>query len=71
MPTDKITQVEFAPGCFDDWDGTQQELDDLITEIKRMANTGELLDSATEIDLEDLKDVQKQSRPESSNRTRH
>lgn len=41
MGQDKI-KVEFVPGCFDDWSGTQEELDDFVREIQRMAETGEL-----------------------------
>lgn len=47
-------KVTFAPGCFDDFDGTQEELDELIAEIHRLAASGELVDNAVEIDLEDL-----------------
>ena len=41
MSQNKIT-VEFMPGCFDDWTGTQEELDEFVREIQRMAETGEL-----------------------------
>ena len=41
--TKKIT-VEFAPGCFDNFDGTQEELDAMIKEIKDKAADGSLLD---------------------------
>lgn len=27
-------EIEFAPGCFDDFDGTQEELDALVNELK-------------------------------------
>ena len=30
----KPLKVEFAPGCFDNFDGTQEELDGLMTEIQ-------------------------------------
>ena len=30
----KIEKVEFASGCFDDFDGTQEELDALVKEIE-------------------------------------
>lgn len=30
----KIEKVEFAPGCFDDFDGTQEELNALMKEIE-------------------------------------
>ena len=30
----KPLKVEFAPGCFDNFEGTQEELDGLMAEIK-------------------------------------
>ena len=29
-------KIEFAPGAFDDFEGTQEELDELVAEIKNM-----------------------------------
>lgn len=52
----KLVKVEFAPGCFDNFDGTQEELDDLVAEITRMVESGEFMDEALEVDLEDLED---------------
>jgi hypothetical protein len=34
-------QLEFAPGCFDEFDGTQAELDEFIAELQRMFKSGE------------------------------
>lgn len=51
---DKKIRVEFAPGCFDEFEGTQEELDDMIAEIQRMADTGELFEDAQHLSLEDL-----------------
>jgi len=34
-------QLEFAPGCFDEFDGTQEELDEFIAELQRMFKSGE------------------------------
>ena len=34
--TDKKLKVEFAPGAFDHFDGTQEELDELLAEIQNM-----------------------------------
>lgn len=48
MPQDKI-KVEFAPGCFDGWEGTQEELDAMVAEIERMALSGELEELAVEL----------------------
>lgn len=48
--TDKKLKIEFAPGCFNDFDGTQEELDDLVAEIQRLADTGELFENAIPLD---------------------
>jgi hypothetical protein len=34
----KTLKVEFAPGCFDDFEGSQEELDELIAEITKMVH---------------------------------
>jgi len=39
---DKPIKVVFMPGCFDDFEGSQEELDELIQKIKEMATSGEL-----------------------------
>jgi hypothetical protein len=56
MTDKKEIKIEFAPGCFDHFDGTQEELDQLIADITRMAKTGEILENAREIEIEDLSD---------------
>lgn len=33
---DKELKIEFAPGCFDSFEGTQEELDELVKEIQNM-----------------------------------
>jgi L-asparaginase/Glu-tRNA(Gln) amidotransferase subunit D len=64
---DKTIKIEFAPGAFDHFDGTQEELDELMAEIQNMfANkTAEELEAMsrpmTEEDLEDLPDEVKES----------
>jgi hypothetical protein len=52
----KPLQVMFAPGCFDDFDGTQEELDEMIAEINRLAETGELFERSLPVDLDELSD---------------
>ena len=32
----KELKIEFAPGCFDHFEGTQEELDEMINEIQKM-----------------------------------
>jgi hypothetical protein len=52
----KPVKIVFAPGCFDSFEGTQEELDQMIDEITRMAETGELFEKsqAVEFDEEEL-----------------
>ncbi len=50
---DKI-KVKFVPGCFDDFEGTQEELDKLVKEIQGLAESGELFEMAQEMDFDEL-----------------
>ena len=50
----KPTKIEFAPGCFDTFDGTQEELDGLMAEIQRMFESGEIFEKSVPLDLDDL-----------------
>jgi hypothetical protein len=51
-------KIEFAPGCFDNFDGTQEELDELIAEITRMVKSGELGEQSRALDPEDPEDAE-------------
>jgi len=55
MSEKKEFKIEFAPGCFDEFDGTQEELDELVAEItaemQRAYESGELFDEANEVDV--------------------
>jgi hypothetical protein len=48
----KELKIEFAPGAFDNFEGTQEELDELMTEIRRMFESGEALEKARTIDFD-------------------
>ena len=52
----KPMKIVFAPGCFDSFEGSQEELDQMIAEITRMAESGELFEKAqpVEFDPEEL-----------------
>lgn len=50
----KDIKIEFAPGCFDSFEGTQEELDAFIAEITNLIQTGEILESSELVDLEEL-----------------
>lgn len=47
--TDKKLKIEFAPGCFDQFDGTQEELDELMAEIQAAMDSGELFENSVEL----------------------
>lgn len=50
----KDMKIEFAPGCFDNFEGSQEELDELIGQIKEMFASGEAQRLAKPLDLDDL-----------------
>jgi hypothetical protein len=50
----KALKLEFAPGCFDGFEGTQEELDDLISEIQRQFDSGEMEANSTPVDIDEL-----------------
>jgi hypothetical protein len=47
---EKKPEVVFMPGCFDGFEGTQEELDELIAEIQRMVDSGELFENSVPIE---------------------
>ena len=49
-------KVVFAPGCFDTFEGTQEELDELMAEIGQLITTGEFFDKSEAIDIDELSD---------------
>lgn len=57
MSEKKKPEIIFAPGCFDDFDGTQEELVELVAELNRMVESGELFDLATPVTDEEIKKV--------------
>ncbi len=50
----KELKIQFAPGCFDNFEGTQEELDELVAQIKEMFQSGEFQKNARPLDLDDL-----------------
>ena len=52
----KPMKVEFMPGCFDEFEGTQEELDELINKIQSMADSGELFEQSRPLSVHDLLD---------------
>ena len=54
MTEEKKLKIEFAPGCFDSFEGTQEELDEMVAEIQRMFDSGEMESNSKEIDIDEL-----------------
>ena len=50
-------KVEFAPGCFDDFDGTDEELQELIAWVQQMAEDGSILEIAELLSDEEADEV--------------
>jgi hypothetical protein len=50
MTNKKQIKIEFAPGAFDQFDGTQEELDEFVAELHRMAESGELEEHSQSLD---------------------
>jgi hypothetical protein len=42
----KKIEILFTPGCFDNFEGTQEELDELIQQIKEMVDAGEIFNQS-------------------------
>jgi hypothetical protein len=54
MAEEKKLKIEFAPGCFDGFDGTQEELDEMVAEIQRMFDSGKMETNSREVDIDEL-----------------
>lgn len=64
----KELKIEFAPGCFDGFEGTQEELDELIAQIKEMFASGEVHKNARPLDEAELDDYDLELLSKSSGR---
>jgi hypothetical protein len=53
MENNSKPRIVFMPGCFDNMDVTQEELDEIITELTRMAEDGTLLINSEPVDEDD------------------
>ena len=56
--TDK-PKIIFAPGCFDNFDGTEEELADLMAQLHTMVENGTLMDNATRLTREEEEELAK------------
>jgi hypothetical protein len=55
--TDREIKIVFQPGCFDNFDGSQEELDSLVKQIQDMIGDGSLFENSREMTEEDFDDL--------------
>ena len=53
MTDKKPPEIVFAPGCFDNFEGTQEELQELIAHIHQMVNDGTLMENSEPLTAEE------------------
>lgn len=58
MDSKKKPEIVFMPGCFDNIDIDQEELDSLIAELKAKIKDGSIFEEARELDPDDPEDAQ-------------
>jgi len=55
--TDKSTKLEIAPGAFDGFDGTQEELDEMLAMLKKMLEDDTLFENSTPVSDEEAEAI--------------
>ena len=50
-------KVVFAPGCFDQFEGTQKELDDFVAEIQKMVLSDDIFVEAVPLSDQEEKEL--------------
>lgn len=53
----KGLKIEFAPGCFDGFEGSQEELDEFVAHVKKMILSGEVAKNSRELTEEDFNEL--------------
>jgi len=53
----KHPKVVFAEGCFDHFEGTQTELEEIVREVERLNDSGELCDAAEPLTFEEEQEL--------------
>ena len=57
MTQDKKPEIIFVPGCFDNFDGTQEELQELIASIHQMNEDGTLFENSEPVDDDEAEEI--------------
>ena len=62
MTEKKPLKVVFDPGCFNNFEGTQAELDEFVKQIQEFAESGLLFENSVELTDEDIEDLDEETR---------
>jgi len=62
MTEKKPLRVIFDPGCFNNFEGTQEELDEFVKQIQAFAESGLLFENSVELTDEDIEDLDEDTR---------
>ena len=62
MTEKRPLKVIFDPGCFDNFDGTQEELDEFVKQIQEFAESGLLFENSVDLTDEDIKELDEETR---------
>ena len=62
MTEKKPLKIVFDPGCFDNFDGTQAELDEFVKQIQEFAESGLLFENSVELTDEDIEELDEETR---------
>lgn len=54
---DKKPKLEFAPGCFDDWDGTEEELQEFVAQIRQMVEDGSIFERSEPVPEDEAQEI--------------
>ena len=61
MTEKKKVELVFVPGCFDDFEGSQEDLDELLAEIQRMVDTGEIFEKSRPLTEESFEELDEET----------
>jgi len=62
MTEKKPLRVVFDPGCFDNFEGTQAELDAFVVQIQEFAESGLLFENSVELTDDEIEDLDEDTR---------
>jgi len=62
MTEKKPLRVVFDPDCFNNFEGTQAELDEFVKQIQEFAESGLLFENSVELTDEDIEDLDEETR---------